>query len=124
MIIVAPPSARRKAGRPVLPEADKRHHVVMVRLSDAEVALLDERRGNLQRGSWLRAAALEAVPPKPSGLDVEALRSLSHLSNTITQIAHRMNAQGGFDVSDRQAVNSTAEVIGQIRQDILGISPS
>lgn len=122
MVVVDTPTRRRIPGRPALPAADRRHNSVMVRLSDAELALLDERRGKVQRGSWLRSAALDAVPPRLSNMDIESIRLLSSMSNNINQLAHKLNAGGGFDVADRRSVLMAAEAIRQLRQDILGIS--
>lgn len=54
--------------------AGGRPHVVAVRLSDAELADLDARRGSLDRSAWLRYLALKARKEGFSMPEVPPLR--------------------------------------------------
>jgi len=42
-----------------------REIIVSVRLSDAEAADIDAARGPVERGAWMREAALSAARPAP-----------------------------------------------------------
>jgi hypothetical protein len=56
---------------------DKRGHTVSVRLNDAELARLDSQRDavQMQRGEYLRAAALHRLPPTIPEVNREAWAS-------------------------------------------------
>lgn len=88
---------RRRAARrgpvPSAPEELRTHHV-STRLSPAELAQLDELRGKvrMQRGEFLRAAALHQLPPSIPALNIEAWQSLARASANLNQLAHRVNA--------------------------------
>lgn len=42
--------------------ADLRTNCISVRLNDAELSLLDSKRGQYRQGEWLRMAALDVLP--------------------------------------------------------------
>ena len=79
-------SKRRRRGPAPLDATDKRGHTVSVRLNDAELARLDSQRDavQMQRGEYLRAAALHRLPPTIPAANREAtLTSMVGVSVTI-----------------------------------------
>ena len=86
----APDRRHRRGPRPKPPE-QLRTHCVSVRLSTAELEQLDQRRGPLQRGEWLRVAALDVLPPTIPELNRDAWEALSRSASNLNQLAYRLN---------------------------------
>lgn len=83
--------ARRGGGKSLPPE-QLRTHCVSVRLSPAELEQLDARRGSMQRGEWLRVAALDVLPPVIPELNREAWIELARSAANLNQVAFRLNS--------------------------------
>ena len=81
----------RRGGGKALPPEQLRTHCVSVRLSAAELEQLDARRGELQRGEWLRVAALDVLPPVIPELNREAWIELARAAANLNQLAFRTN---------------------------------
>lgn len=100
---------RRRHGPAPLDASVKRVHTVSVRLNDDELALLDSRREGvqMQRGEYLRAAALHRLPHVVPAVNREQWAELSRLAANLNQLTRLMH-QGGMtavsalaaDVSD------------------------
>lgn len=85
------PDRRHRRGPKPKPTAELRTHCVSVRLSAAELEQLDQRRGVLQRGEWLRVAALDVLPPSIPELNRDAWEALARSASNLNQLAHRAN---------------------------------
>ena len=109
-------SKRRRRGPTPLDAADKRGHTVSVRLNDAELAQLDSQRGTvqMQRGEYLRAAALHRLPPTLPELNREAWAALARTAANLNQIAHRLNA------GDALPLTEVREALDALRSDLIG----
>ena len=85
-------SKRRRRGPAPLDATDKRGHTVSVRLNDAELARLDSQRDavQMQRGEYLRAAALHRLPPTIPEVNREAWAALAR---TAANLNHRAPAE-------------------------------
>ena len=110
-------SKRRRRGPVPLDAADKRVHSVSVRLNDAELARLETQRGKvqMQRGEYLRAAALHRLPRSIPELNREAWASLARSAANLNQIAHRMNA------GDVVPVVEVRVILDAFRRELLGV---
>lgn len=88
--------SRRAARRgPVPAPAEKlRTHHVSTRLSTDELARLDDLRGpvKMQRGEYLRAAALHILPSTIPEINQIAWVELARAAGNINQIAHSINS--------------------------------
>lgn len=84
-------SARR--GPAPLSDEERREHCVSVRLNVGELAMLDKRRGNFQRGEWLRMAALgmDKLPPTVPAINAQAWAELARAAANLNQIARALN---------------------------------
>jgi hypothetical protein len=71
---------------------DKRTHCVSVRLSPAELDLLDGRRGRNQRGSYLRACLLDKLPPIIPPVNLSLYRDLGRALGNLSTIAVAMRS--------------------------------
>lgn len=81
---------------------------VSVRLTPDEAALLDERRGSMQRGAFMREIFLRSpnvLRPLTPALNREAYVELARAAATLHDINHRYNKVGDIDVMKlRQAL--------------------
>ncbi|MDC9908884.1 hypothetical protein PSX32_21110 [Shigella flexneri] len=86
-------SKRRRRGPAPLDATDKRRHTVSVRLNDAELARLDSQRDavQMQRGEYLRAAALHRLPPTIPAMNREQWAELARTAANLNQIARHLN---------------------------------
>ena len=91
--MTADESKRSRRGPAPLDAADKRGHTVSVRLNGAELEKLDAQRGavQMQRGEYLRAAALHRLPPTIPEINRKAWGELSRTTANLNQIARHLN---------------------------------
>lgn len=83
-------------GRPALPDEQKRRHQYTVRLTAAEVELMEQRRGKLSAGVWLGRAAFSSVGIPE--LNRVAWAELSRAAANLNQIARRANTAGDLEL--------------------------
>jgi hypothetical protein len=84
----------REKRRGPIPLSDPRTHCVSVRLNDEELFQLDNNRGKMARGEYLRCAALDKLQPIFPEINKEAWAELSKAANNLNQISKRLNGQG------------------------------
>lgn len=110
---------RRRRGPAPLNAAKKRNHTVSVRVNPAELAQLDALREkvSMQRGEYLRAAALHKLPPTIPEINREAWAALARSAANLNQIAHKMNA------GELPQVEQIREVLDALRRDLIGMTP-
>lgn len=110
-------SKRRRRGPAPLDAADKRGHTVSVRLNDAELDRLDSQRSavQMQRGEYLRAAALHRLPPTIPEVNREAWIALARTAANLNQIAHRLNAGDALSLAEVRAT------LDALRRDLIGV---
>lgn len=84
---------RRRRGPKPLDKADKRTHTVSVRVNGAELAQLDSQRDTvqMQRGEYLRVAALHRLPPTIPAVNREQWVELARTAANLNQIARHLN---------------------------------
>ena len=107
----------KKTGPPPLPPEAQRTKRVWVRLTDAELAELDERRGKISRSAYLRAAGLDAWPPRPVAvpeLNREAWRDLARAAGNINQLTERLN------VGQQPAAEEISNLLAAFRAALVG----
>lgn len=105
---------KSKRGPKPLDVGEKRTHTVSVRLNPAELEMLDSKRGPLQRGEWLRVAALDKLPHSIPPLNAQAYAALARSAANLNQLAHRVNA------GEQPAISELAELLSEFRQQLLG----
>ncbi len=76
----------RQQGPNKIDESAYRNHCVSVRLNDAELAILEGKRGKYARGEWLRMSCLDKLPPVLQVRDVELYNSLNKTLGAIGAI--------------------------------------
>ncbi len=87
----------------------KRTKRLEIRLSKQELVKLTSRAGAMRLGSFMRAAALDRVPPQIPSINRDALAQIGRIGNNVNQIAVRLNTD------NRVAVNEVLDQLGQLR---------
>jgi hypothetical protein len=105
---------KSRRGHPKLDKAECRNNCVSVRLNDAELALLEKRRGGLKKGEWLRMAALDELPPMIPEVNRQAWVALARAHSNINQIAAKLNRG---DLVDVASINAE---IAEFRRKLIG----
>ena len=97
----------------------KRDHCVSVRLNSGELFTLDTQRAQvqMQRGEYLRAAALHQLPPTIPAINREAWTELSRVGGNLNQLMRLINAHD-FDLQNLDIDLIKAE-LGALRNAII-----
>ena len=75
-------------------DEDKRTITVSTRLTPAETARLDNLRGKIQRGTYLRLILTDTVPPYIPAINRQAYVELSRLGSNLNQVVRTFNTIG------------------------------
>lgn len=106
--------ARRRHGPTPKPESEQRRHAVSCRLTDAELARLDELRGEVSRGEWLRLAAMAKPPRIVPTVNKVAWADLARAAGNLNQITRAIN-EGKMPVKD---VPSVGRAVMEVRAQL------
>ena len=105
MTIDSTKTSRRPRRGHALPEAERRRHAVMMRVNDAELAEIDARRGDYDRGEFLRMSlfGMKQARPRPTiiipALNQTAWLVLSRSASNLNQLSRHLN-EAGLQVAD------------------------
>lgn len=94
---------QKNRGPKPLPHELRRQHCVSCRFAKDELARLDEARGQISRGKWLRLAAFShglASRPIIPPINQEAWASLARVGGNLNQLTRRVNLGDHVDVDD------------------------
>lgn len=108
---------RRRHGPAPLPQEQRRTHCVSVRLSPAELADLDAKRGAFQRGEWLRMAAMDQLPPSIPAINGTAWSELARAAGNLNQIARVCNSDETVDIE------ALRRDLAEFRRSLIGAKP-
>lgn len=108
------PEKKRRHGPKPKPPHEQRRHAVSCRLTDAELATLDERRGEVSRGEWLRVSAMSKPPRIVPTINKVAWSDLSRTAANLNQLTRAIN-EGRWLLDDAP---STQETLMQLRADL------
>lgn len=97
---------KRRYGPIPKPAHEKRQHSVSCRLTDEELSTLDQRRGKVSRGEWLRLAALSKPPRIVPEVNKVAWADLSRAAGNLNQLAKAIN-EGRWPVKDGLSAQAT-----------------
>lgn len=97
--------SRRYGPKPKPPE-EQRRHGVSCRVNDAEISLIDQRRGKVSRGEWLRLAALSKPPRIVPEINKVAWADLARAAGNLNQLSRAIN-EGRWPVKDGPSAQAT-----------------
>ena len=109
---------RSRRGPKPLPTDETRTHCVSVRLNAVELATLDSQRGLMQRGEYLRVAALHRLPPVVPEINKNAWVELSRLSANLNQYQASINAHRA--PHQQIDIGHLSDQVAALRTDLLG----
>ena len=84
--IIAPVIKQSSNLQDLIPQT-LRTHCVSVRLNNAELQLLNTKRGSTSKGEWLRMASLQKLPTIVPPINVEAWKTLGEINQKLNRIA-------------------------------------
>jgi polyphosphate kinase len=64
-----------------------RTHCVSVRLNNAELQLLNTKRGSTSKGEWLRMASLQKLPTIVPPVNIDTWKTLGEINQKLNHIA-------------------------------------
>lgn len=110
-----------KRGPTPLDPLQKRDHCVSVRLNSDELFTLDAQRAQvqMQRGEYLRAAALHQLPPTVPAINREAWVELSRVGGNLNQLMRFINSNE-FDLQNFDIELVKAD-LGALRNAIINV---
>ena len=100
------PAKKRRYGPKPKPAHEQRRHPISCRVNDAEIAIIDQRRGKVSRGEWLRLAALSKPPRIVPEVNKVAWAELSRAAGNLNQLARAIN-EGRWPVKDAPGAKAT-----------------
>ena len=109
---------RSRRGPKPLPTDETRTHCVSVRLNVVELAQLDSQCGEMQRGEYLRVAALHRLPSVVPEINKNAWVELSRLSANLNQYQAAINARRAPD--QQVDIANLSDQVAGLRNDLLG----
>ena len=109
---------RSRRGPKPLPTDETRTHCVSVRLNVVELAQLDSQRGEMQRGEYLRVAALHRLPSVVPEINKKSWVELSRLSANLNQYQAAVNA--GIVPNQQIDIGRLSDQVDALRTDLLG----
>jgi len=111
---------RRRHGPEPLPVEARRGHCVSVRLNSGELAALDQQRVGcrMQRGEYLRAAALHQLPPVIPPINQEAWAVLARAIGNLNQYQTAINQ--GRAPGDPIEVATLRDLVQSLRLELIG----
>jgi hypothetical protein len=113
---------KRKRGPKKLPAADLRGRCVSVRLNGRELFELDAARAlvQMQRGEYLRSAAIGVLPPTIPEINRQAWADLARVCGNLNQYQHLINA-GEAAGHDPMVIDQLTHQVQKLRAELLGI---
>lgn len=96
-----------------------RTHCVSVRLNNAELQLLNTKRGGISKGEWLRMASLQKLPTIVPPINVEAWKTLGELNQKLNRIALHIDSKSKDSELTHTELFAVRRQINELRQNLL-----
>ncbi|AYX98989.1 TPA: hypothetical protein ACS1E0_003556 [Klebsiella aerogenes] len=96
-----------------------RHFCISVRLNQAELELLNNRRGKHKKGEWLRLTFLNHTPTNIPLLNVEAWKMLSDISQKLNRIANHIDGKSKDSKLTHTELFAVKRLLVELRNNLL-----
>lgn len=96
-----------------------RTHCVSVRLNNAELQLLNTKRGDKSKGEWLRMASLQKLPTIVPPINVEAWKTLGEINQKLNRIALHIDSKSKDSKLTNTELFAVRRQIIELRQSLI-----
>ena len=96
-----------------------RHFCISVRLNQAELELLNNRRGKHKKGEWLRLTFLNHTPTNIPLVNVEAWKMLSDISQKLNRIAIHIDGKSKDSELTHTELFAVKRLLVELRNNLL-----
>lgn len=109
---------RRRRGRLNLDPSENRTHTISTRLNDVELRELDQKCAelNMQRGEFLRTAALHKLPDQIPQINRDQWVELSRTASNLNQLAHHLNSS---EIAPE--ISEVRKLLAEFRDSLVGM---
>lgn len=96
-----------------------RHFCISVRLNQAELELLNNRRGKHKKGEWLRLTFLNHTPTNIPLVNVEAWKMLSDISQKLNRISIHIDGKSKDSKLTHTELFAVKRLLVELRNNLL-----
>ncbi len=96
-----------------------RHFCISVRLNQAELELLNNRRGKHKKGEWLRLTFLNHTPTNIPSVNIEAWKMLSDISQKLNRIAIHIDGKSKDSKLTHTELFAVKRLLVELRNNLL-----
>ncbi|HBM9297983.1 hypothetical protein M5R23_21440 [Citrobacter freundii] len=96
-----------------------RHFCISVRLNQAELELLNNRKGKHKKGEWLRLTFLNHTPTNIPLVNVEAWKMLSDISQKLNRIATHIDCKSKDSQLTHTELFAVKRQLEELRHNLL-----
>jgi len=116
--IIAPVIKQSSNLQDLIPQT-LRTHCVSVRLNNAELQLLNTKRGSTSKGEWLRMASLQKLPTIVPPINVEAWKTLGEINQKLNRIALHIDSKSKDSQLTNTELFAVRRQIIELRQNLI-----
>ncbi|EEA8304376.1 hypothetical protein QE82_11670 [Salmonella enterica subsp. enterica serovar Rubislaw] len=96
-----------------------RTHCVSVRLNNAELQLLNIKRGSTSKGEWLRMASLQKLPMNVPPVNIETWKALGEINQKLNRIALHNDSKSKDSQLTHTELFAVKRQLEELRQHLL-----
>ncbi len=96
-----------------------RTHCVSVRLNNAELQLLNTKRGGKSKGEWLRMASLQKLPTIVPPVNIDTWKTLGEINQKLNRIAIHIDSKSADSKLTHTEMFAVKRQLAELRQNLL-----
>ncbi len=96
-----------------------RTHCVSVRLNNAELQLLNTKRGSMSKGEWLRKAFIHKLPSIIPEINIDAWKALTDISQKLNRIAIHIDGKSRDSQLTHTELFAVKRQLEELRHNLL-----
>lgn len=116
--IVAPVIKQSSNLQDLIPQT-LRTHCVSVRLNNAELQLLNTKRGSTSKGEWLRMASLQKLPTIVPPINLNAWKTLGEINQKLNRIVFHIDSKSADSKLTNTELFAVRRQLKELRQNLI-----